>query len=195
MRYFIDTEFIEDGRTIDLISIGVVAEDGRELYAVSTEAQLHLANDWVRKNVLPQLPRYGHPAWMPRKRIAKELRLFTGECVPFEFGDSVGKKHPSVPLDEKPELWGYYSDYDWVALCQLFGTMTDLPLHFPKFCRDLKQLSVDLGSPQHPPDPDGEHNALVDAQWNRDLFKFLVGLREKQRAEGLAALMGMRTGG
>lgn len=30
MRYFYDTEFIEDGHTIELISIGVVAEDGRE---------------------------------------------------------------------------------------------------------------------------------------------------------------------
>ena len=35
MKYFYDTEFIEDGSTIELISIGVVAEDGREYYAVS----------------------------------------------------------------------------------------------------------------------------------------------------------------
>jgi len=37
MRYWYDTEFIEDGSTIDLISIGIVAEDGREYYAISTE--------------------------------------------------------------------------------------------------------------------------------------------------------------
>ena len=36
-RFFIDTEFVEDGKTIDLISIGIVCEDGREFYAVSTE--------------------------------------------------------------------------------------------------------------------------------------------------------------
>lgn len=35
MRYFFDTEFYEDGKTIDLVSIGIVAEDGRELYAVN----------------------------------------------------------------------------------------------------------------------------------------------------------------
>ena len=34
MRIFYDTEFLEDGKTIDLISIGMVAEDGREYYAV-----------------------------------------------------------------------------------------------------------------------------------------------------------------
>ena len=36
-RYFYDTEFIEDGRIIDLVSIGVVDEHGREYYAISTE--------------------------------------------------------------------------------------------------------------------------------------------------------------
>jgi uncharacterized protein YjfI (DUF2170 family) len=37
VKYFYDTEFIDNGRIIDLISIGVVAEDGREYYAISTE--------------------------------------------------------------------------------------------------------------------------------------------------------------
>ncbi|MGH3782429.1 MAG: polyadenylate-specific 3'-exoribonuclease AS, partial [Pseudonocardiaceae bacterium] len=37
MRFFYDCEFIEDGVTIELISIGVVDEQGREYYAVSTE--------------------------------------------------------------------------------------------------------------------------------------------------------------
>ena len=37
MRFFYDTEFIDNGRTIELISIGVAAEDGREYYAISTE--------------------------------------------------------------------------------------------------------------------------------------------------------------
>lgn len=29
MKFWFDTEFIEDGKTIDLLSIGVIAEDGR----------------------------------------------------------------------------------------------------------------------------------------------------------------------
>lgn len=52
MRYFYDTEFIEDGHTIELISIGVVAEDGREYYAVSTEFDPERAGSWVRTHVL-----------------------------------------------------------------------------------------------------------------------------------------------
>ena len=37
MKYWMDTEFIERPYTIDLISIGIVAEDGREFYAESNE--------------------------------------------------------------------------------------------------------------------------------------------------------------
>src|SRR5688572_12710892 len=55
VRYFMDCEFIEDGKTIDLVSIGIVAEDGRELYAESLEADFSKANDWVRENVLAHL--------------------------------------------------------------------------------------------------------------------------------------------
>ncbi len=121
-------------------------------------------SDWVRANVLPHLPSYGDPAWMTRTEIALAIRGF----VYFD---------PTKP--EKPEFWAYYADYDWVALCQLFGTMMGLPDHFPKFCRDLKQLSCDFGSPPHPPKPASEHNALVDARWNRDLYKFLVDRQTK----------------
>ena len=48
-RYFYDCEFIEDGRTVDLVSIGVVDEHGREFYAVSTEFDDSRAVPWVRR--------------------------------------------------------------------------------------------------------------------------------------------------
>lgn len=61
MKYFIDQEFIEGWHKpflgkrrhhIDLISIGIVAEDGREFYAISNEFNPKDANEWVRANVL-----------------------------------------------------------------------------------------------------------------------------------------------
>lgn len=156
MKYFLDTEFIEDSKTIDLISIGIVCEDGRELYRVSTEAQLHRANEWVRANVLVHLPPYSDPVWSSRRKIT---------CDVFDF-----------VTGDKPIFWAYYADYDWVALCQLFGTMMDLPKNFPKYCMDLKQLSVMKGSPQHPEQEGGEHHALADARWNLQLYRFLERL-------------------
>ena len=55
MKYFFDTEFSENGSTIDLISIGIVAEDGREFYAQNSECKFDNANDFVWRNVFPHL--------------------------------------------------------------------------------------------------------------------------------------------
>jgi len=73
VRYFYDCEFIEDGRTITLVSIGFVDENGREFYAVSTEFDPDTAIDWVRRHVLNQLPPPADPAWRSRATIRQDL--------------------------------------------------------------------------------------------------------------------------
>lgn len=171
MKYFLDTEFIEDGRTIDLVSIGIVCEDGREYYAVSTEADLTKANPWVRENVLPHLPKYGDPAWKSREQIAYDLAERPREH------NRVATNRPFVRGDgDGVEVWAYFGDYDWVALCQLFGTMSDLPDVFPMYCHDLKQAMsrdcVDVTRDQLPPQVD-EHDALADARWVRDAYLWM----------------------
>lgn len=57
MRYFYDTEFVESGpeHPIELISIGIAAEDGREYYAQSMEFDASKANEWVAEHVLEKL--------------------------------------------------------------------------------------------------------------------------------------------
>lgn len=151
MRFWFDTEFVEDGRTIDLISIGVVAEDGREFYAENSECDFDRACPWVRENVLPHLDE-GSLRRSPRKAIAQKLIEFMGD---------------------QPEIWAYYADYDWVVLCQLFGRMVDLPKGWPMYCRDVKQLCDDMGNPALPRKSDTEHHALADALWTKEAWEFL----------------------
>lgn len=148
MKVWFDTEFIEDGKTIDLISIGAVREDGYRYYAEPAECDLSLASPWVVENVLP----HTSGKKTPRAQIAADLLGFMGE---------------------KPEIWAYYADYDWVALCQLFGTMMDLPNGWPRFCRDVKQLCVSMGDPKLPKQVGQEHNALADAVWTKQAWEFL----------------------
>ncbi len=148
MKVWFDTEFIEDGRTIDLLSIGMVREDGQTFYAEPAETDRSRASLWVSENVLPHL----HGPIIPRTQIAHLIRDF---CV------------------VKPELWAYYADYDWVALCQLFGTMMDLPKDWPRYCRDVKQLCDSVGNPRLPAQVSTEHNALNDARWTRLAYDFL----------------------
>ena len=163
MRYFFDTEFIEDGRTIDLLSIGVVAEDGRTFYAENIEADASKASEWVIKNVFLKLGMFnskldpGHATI--KSEIARDLVAFIGD-------------------DPDPEFWAYYGAYDWVALCQLFGTMMDLPAHWPKHVMDLKQLALDaplLVQPEHV-----KHHALADAAWTMSAYNDLMRRAEEE---------------
>jgi hypothetical protein len=187
MRYWFDTEFIEDGKTIDLISIGIVAEDGREYYAVLRDFNRvkFFQNPWLVEHVAPSLPIvkvdpklplsyanydevYTDPSWKRRDEVRTEVVAF---CDPEQHG--------------KPEVWAYYADYDWVALCQLFGRMLDLPQGWPMYCRDIKQEADRLqawirwfnSAPDYklllPKQESGEHNALADARWNRQAWEFL----------------------
>lgn len=168
MKHFIDAEFMEDGRTIDLLSLAIVAEDGRELYAINTEADTSKANDFVRDMVLPHLrdeisaPESGKLIKMagPHLLIASQVLDFIGDR--------------NTPGFEKPEFWGYYSAYDWVVFCQLFGRMVDLPKGWPMFCNDIKQWCKAVGDPQLPVQArDKEHHALLDARWNKVAYEFL----------------------
>ncbi len=152
MRYFFDTEFIERGAKypVTLISIGIVADDGREYYAVSSEFNEADAGAWVAQNVLPHL---GDVERLPLGEVAADIERFVGD---------------------DPEFWAYYCSYDWVVLCQCFGTMMDLPKGFPMYCNDLKVELERHGNPRLPEQTSTEHNALADARWTKDSFYWLM---------------------
>jgi hypothetical protein len=164
VRYFYDCEFIEDGVTIDLVSIGVVSEEGAEFYAVSTEFDPDRAGPWVRQHVLPKLPPVNDPAWRSRARIREDLLAFLG------VGDSDRGE---------VELWAWIAAYDHVALAQLWGAMPVLPRSLPRFTRDLRQRWEDVGKPRLPAPPSDAHDALADARFN--LVRWQVIEAERRR--------------
>lgn len=143
MRVWYDAEFSTTAPDIGLVSIGAVREDGSELYAVSTEFDADAAHPWVKKNVLPQLPPPGDPAWMTRAAMREALVDFLGA---------------------EPVLWAWYGAYDHVALCQLWGAMPELPRQIPRFTLDVRQLWEHLGRPPLPVQESGLHHALDDAR-------------------------------
>lgn len=192
MRIFYDTEFLEDGRTIDLISIGMVAEDGRELYAVNEaieNAPLYdriRGNQWLMENVVPHLPLrksnghgrhsglsgpyrgyffldQGDNTIMPMRMIRNQVREF-------------------IQATPDAELWAWYAAYDHVALAQLFGPMIKLPDGIPMWTNDLRQEAHRLGNPALPEQEEGEHNALADARHNHAMArKLFFGPAEEER--------------
>jgi hypothetical protein len=162
-RFFYDCEFVEDGTTIELVSIGVVDETGREFYAVSTEFDDTRAIDWVRRNVLDKLPSPADPAWRSRAAIRSELLDFLTAS-----GDRI-------------ELWAWMSAYDHVVLCQLWGDMRALPRAIPRFTHELRQRWEDAGAPPLPPAPPDQHDALADARHNLARWQVISSLESVNR--------------
>lgn len=163
MRYFIDTEFVFDAkrRTVDPISVGIVAEDGREFYAVSTEFNKRRAPLWVKTNVLPLLPDrdvsfYDSPrrkseamAWGNLADIGYRLRRFIG--------------------DDVPEFWGDYAAFDYVVLSIIMGGFDAWPRGWPMSIRDLQETPAGRAASDSVMSLT-PHNALCDARAVRDAW-------------------------
>ncbi|WP_340645440.1 3'-5' exoribonuclease [Phenylobacterium sp.] len=163
MKYWLDTEFIERPFGLDLISIGIVCEDGREFYAESSEVDWSRASHWIVDNVRPQLTGGGETL----ENISYGIRRF-------------------METDQAPVLWGYFAAFDWVAFCGLFGSLSELPFDFPQVCLDVRQWQIELGEPQLPPQNDSKHHALSDARWTREAWWFLAALPQADRPAGTA---------
>jgi hypothetical protein len=156
MKYFYDTEFHEDGTTIDLISIGIVAEDGRQYYAVNRDADWNRigAHPWLVANVVPHLPPMQE--WKPKTQIRDEVAAF-------------------LLQDDGPELWAWFCSYDHVVLAQLFGTMLDLPEGIPMFTNDVRSLVDWTGMDRLPRQTGPAHDALDDARHVKAMYEHIIG--------------------
>jgi hypothetical protein len=155
--YFLDTEFSERGQCVELLSIGLVSDDGREYYAQNSDASLSSCNEFVQQKVIPL---FTEDAWKPLETIKDNvLEYFRADL---EQGRSF-------------DVWTYFGNYDWVALCgSVFGGMTQTPKGFPYSAFDLQQYAHHLGLRKiRVAKPQNIHNALADARWNRDAYAWL----------------------
>jgi hypothetical protein len=197
IRFWLDTEFIEDGRSIELISIGLVSSDGREYYAVNEEI-----NDgevygkirrhrWLMDNVVLHLP-----------LLPDMYRIVPGagggDDFPCRFelncADPVVKSRAEIAAEvedfllakpEPMELWTYYGAYDHVVMSWLWGPMANRPNGIPMFSHDLMQLASSLGvdDSTFPKQEGALHNALEDARWTKQAWEHLNDIASRTSAE------------
>lgn len=155
MKYFLATEMHDNGVKIDLITIAIVNDHGRQLCITSSEFDYEAAyaKPWIAENVLPLLP--PRPYWKTREAIKKAILEFIGR-------------------DAHPEFWSWFSSHNWVAFCQLFGTTVSLPKPLPMHCLDLRQEHFLAGSPRLPSQMPGVNGALEDAKWISVVYETLM---------------------
>lgn len=164
MRYWYDTEFYESGNgyPISWISIGIVAEDGRNLYLENAGFDWSVVpvNHFIVHHVKPHLWDLSLTSVHTPTAADKLRRFITKDGTEFN-----------------NELWAYYGAYDHVVLAQLFGRMVDMPDGVPWFTRDVKQelerLRTFDKSIELPKQSSKEHHALNDAYWTKTAWEFL----------------------
>lgn len=99
MKIFFDTEFTGLHQNTNLISIGIVAEDGREFYAEISDYNNRYISVWVKENVINNLT---------GKNVIKQAELKDKLTRWLEQYDEV-------------EVWSDCLAYDWVLFCQIWG--------------------------------------------------------------------------
>ena len=165
MRYYLDFEFCD--KTLTPISLGLVSQTGAELYLVNVDWKKVIESspnrEWLAKNVAPFLDQY---------QTTRSQRTYHVD----HWSDAIDE-FIMESVDGHPEFWGYFADYDWVLFCKLYGTMVELPKHFPNFCLDLKQLALSVGikvSLKQLVKIEDEHNALADARWMKRVHEQII---------------------
>lgn len=163
-RYFFDTEFNDGGDrfSCELISIGVISEDGREYYGISNEFNLAAAAaiPWIKKHVIDKLD--DPSKWVSVEKIRQRILAM-------------------IEPAREVEFWSRNGSYDNVLLCQIFGGMGNLfeTLRREKGVqkvtfRDIKELH--RRAPEiriRPKSEEGAHVAINDARHERYCFEVL----------------------
>lgn len=146
MKLFFDTEFTGLHKNTTLISVGIVAEDGRKFYAVLNDFDRTQCTQWIKKNVL--------------KGVVEDLL-----CIPVSLIEDIGedgkyrdfwivsgnKRLVSIHLNRWLNWIGGYDSiqfvsdvchYDFALLIDLItngGTALDLPGNISPVCHDMNQ--------------------------------------------------------
>lgn len=184
MRYFLSTKYTETPWSLQLISIGIVDGNGRAFYAENQSFDERKADTFAKKYIHPNLLWL----WLKADREGEYSFWYTcrGKAVPDEEAESVFGPVSYIKNrllhyfwnDPNPEIWGYYSAFDWVVFCGIFGMITDLPMGFPIYCRELMQLldknELDESDLKCLPPVEDNHNALNNALWNKALYEHLT---------------------
>lgn len=159
-RFFFDTEFLVASTpghaSFHLISVGIAAQDGRELYLENAlfDWSDPRVGEWLRENVHPHLLGPDSDAWSTPAQMATRIQAFVAGAA-------------------DPQFWAYNGASDWVVLMSLYGDILKRPAGWPSGYRELKHHleARGLGKEDLPVQEGTEHHALADARWNLACFR------------------------
>lgn len=132
MNIFFDTEFTGLRKDTQLISIGLISEDGKEFYAEFASINTELINDWVMENVLMNTAKYGQVNETDIVINENDYHFGTREEIQEELKEWLSQ------FDEV-QLVSDVCHYDMVLFIDIFGSAFDLPENVSPVCYDINQ--------------------------------------------------------
>ena len=132
MNIYFDTEFCGLQKNTELISIGLISEDGKEFYGEFASINTELIDDWILENVLMNTTKYGE---------VNETDIVVNESD-YHFGT---KEEIRDQLKEwlsqfdEVQLISDVCHYDMVLFIDIFGSAFDLPENVSPVCYDINQ--------------------------------------------------------
>lgn len=186
MNLYFDTEFTGLHAETTLVSIGIVAENGKKFYAEFSDYDENQCNDWIKENVLKHTVLGGNDMLAKRLGEDNETTVVLGDKadIRYELGEWL-KQFDNVQ---------FISDvchYDMVLLIDIFGGAFDLPKNVSAVCHDINQdiarhygiserEAFDKSREEIVSELCGEfiagdkHNALYDAEVIKAIYKEVV---------------------
>ena len=171
MNYFLDTEFTrlpwEKGS--NLISVGIVSEDGRKYYACLNDFESKGYSDIAKKLIIPLLPEKSE--WKSPEVVKKEILDFITETPSHfwsVFPDEAWLLSLGIPKEQTQDMLDKYSDYDLQLVKRLLGN--DYPETWPQSGSNLNPVIEVVSAKGLLPENKNRHDALSDAEEAREIW-------------------------
>jgi hypothetical protein len=176
-KIFFDTEFTGLHQNTTLVSIGCMAEDGRQFYAEFDDFDESQVNYWIQSNVIYNLVSSIEGDWCYENDTITGRSGATEQIMPL-LSDWLKE------FEQPVEMWSDTLAYDWVLFCQLFGGALSLPDYIYYIPFDIATLfkvqGIDpdinreefAGIANHPDKQ--KHNALWDAKVIKACYERLI---------------------
>lgn len=139
MKVFFDTEFTGLHQETTLISIGMIAENGKMFYAEFNDYDQNQVASWLRDNVICNLLVQDETKKRKNQIVNKTVvgdSAYIAECIT-----------EWLKQFDKVEMWSDCLSYDWVLFNNLWGHAFSIPsnVYYIPFdiCTSFKEHGID----------------------------------------------------
>jgi len=169
MKVFFDTEFTGLHKDTTLISIGLIAEDGKTFYAELNDYDESQVDDWIRNNVIDNLL-FNNTDVLLQKSPITGVQTYQIKSNKEAIADTL---EIWLSQFESVEMWSDCLSYDWVLFNDLFENAFNIPKNVYYIPFDictlftLRNIDPDISREEFAGleiGKDRKHNALWDAQ-------------------------------